>query len=46
MARSLGFRPLFPMDAFISLTRLDLTEVMPVNVFGYWTLLRFRKQPR
>ncbi len=45
MARSLGFRPLFPMDAFISLTRLELTDAMPVNVFGYWTLLRFRNAP-
>lgn len=42
LARSLGFRPLFPLDAFIGLTRLELTEAMPVNAFGYWTLLRFR----
>ena len=42
LARSLGFRPLFPLDAFIGLTRLELTEATPVNVFGYWTLLRFR----
>lgn len=42
LARSLGFRPLFPLDAFIRLTRLELTEVTPVNAFGYWTLLRFR----
>lgn len=42
LAHSLGFRPLFPLDAFIELTRLELTEVTPVNAFGYWTLLRFR----
>ena len=42
LARSLGFRPLFPLDAFMSLTRLELTEATPVNAFGYWTLLRFR----
>ncbi|MDT3669197.1 MAG: methyltransferase domain-containing protein [Aromatoleum sp.] len=42
LARSLGFRPLFPLDAFIGLTRLELTEATPVNAFGYWTLLRFR----
>jgi phosphatidylethanolamine/phosphatidyl-N-methylethanolamine N-methyltransferase len=42
LARSLGFRPLFPLDAFIALTRLELTEATPVNAFGYWTLLRFR----
>lgn len=42
LTRSLGFRPLFPMDAFITLTRLQLTDATPVNAFGYWTLLRFR----
>jgi len=42
LARSLGFRPLFPLDAFMALTRLELTEATPVNAFGYWTLLRFR----
>ena len=44
LARSLGFRPLFPLDAFIELTRLELAEAMPVNAFGYWTLLRFRNR--
>jgi len=44
LARSLGFRPLFPLDAFIGLTGLELAESMPVNAFGYWTLLRFRNR--
>ncbi|HRP97532.1 MAG TPA: class I SAM-dependent methyltransferase [Rhodocyclaceae bacterium] len=44
LARSLGFRPLFPLDNFITMTRLELTEVTPVNAFGYWTLLRFRNR--
>jgi phosphatidylethanolamine/phosphatidyl-N-methylethanolamine N-methyltransferase len=44
LARPLGFRPLFPLDAFIGLTRLELAEAMPVNAFGYWTLLRFRNR--
>ncbi|MCK0509813.1 class I SAM-dependent methyltransferase [Aromatoleum buckelii] len=44
LARSLGFRPLFPLDAFIGLTHLELTETTPVNAFGYWTLLRFRNR--
>lgn len=42
LARALGFRPLFPLDAFIALARLELAEATPVNAFGYWTLLRFR----
>lgn len=44
LARSLGFRPMFPLDKFITMTKLELTEVTPVNAFGYWTLLRFRNR--
>lgn len=44
LARALGFRPLFPFDAFVGLTRLELAEATPVNAFGYWTLLRFRNR--
>jgi phosphatidylethanolamine/phosphatidyl-N-methylethanolamine N-methyltransferase len=44
LTRSLGFRPLFPMDEFITMTRLELTEATRVNAFGYWTLLRFRNR--
>ncbi len=46
LARSLGFRPLFPLEDFVALTGLELTETVPVNAFGYWTLLRFRRRPQ
>lgn len=42
LARHLGFRPHFPLERFVAMARLDLTEESPVNAFGYWTLLRFR----
>lgn len=35
-----GFRPNFSLDDFIGETRLDVAERIPVNLFGYWTLLR------
>jgi phosphatidylethanolamine/phosphatidyl-N-methylethanolamine N-methyltransferase len=38
----LGFRPDFPMDGFIAATGLDVVEIQPVNLFGYWTLVRAR----
>ncbi len=35
-----GFRPNFSLDDFLSETRLEVAERIPVNLFGYWTLLR------
>jgi phosphatidylethanolamine/phosphatidyl-N-methylethanolamine N-methyltransferase len=43
LARALGFRPLFPLADFLAKARLELIESVPVNAFGYWTMLRFRK---
>ena len=40
----LGFRPDFPMDRFIAETGLDVVEVQPVNLFGYWTLVHARNE--
>lgn len=38
-AKVLGFRPSFPMGAFIRDCTLDVVEVEPTNLFGYWTLI-------
>lgn len=38
-ARAMGFRPDFPLEDFLRATRLDVVERVPVNAFGYWTLL-------
>lgn len=44
-AKVIGFRPLFPLGEFISLTGLPLLESMSVNAFGYWKLLHLRNLP-
>lgn len=35
----IGFRPYFPLDRFIDESGLDVVSTMPVNIFGYWTLI-------
>jgi phosphatidylethanolamine/phosphatidyl-N-methylethanolamine N-methyltransferase len=42
LSRLLGFHPDFPLDDFLRKTGLEVTERIPVNLFGYWTLLRAR----
>lgn len=42
-ARALGFRPLFPLAPFLAQAGMELTGTHPVNLFGYWTLVRFVK---
>jgi len=44
LARIIGFRPMFPIDEFISENSLDIVEVIPVNTFGYWDLDLCKKQ--
>lgn len=43
LASLLGFEPDFPFDSFLSIAGLDLADMRPVNLFGYWKLLRFIK---
>lgn len=42
MAKIIGFRPAFPMETFIEESGLEVIEIMPVNAFGYWTLIHAR----
>jgi phosphatidylethanolamine/phosphatidyl-N-methylethanolamine N-methyltransferase len=42
LSKHLGFRPNFCLEEFIEDTSLELIEKSPVNMFGYWTLLRAR----
>lgn len=37
-----GFHPDFSLEDFVARTDLDVEEKMPVNLLGYWTLLRSR----
>lgn len=40
LSKLLGFRPDFSLEDFIRETQLEIVERSPVNLFGYWTLLR------
>lgn len=42
LSKQLGFRPDFSLDPFVRGSGLDVVEQTPVNLFGYWTLLRAR----
>jgi phosphatidylethanolamine/phosphatidyl-N-methylethanolamine N-methyltransferase len=42
LARLLGFHPDFSLETFVRDAELEVTEQAPVNLFGYWTLLRAR----
>lgn len=41
-SRWMGFRPDFCLEEFVRQTGLEVAEQIPVNLFGYWTLLRCR----
>ncbi len=40
LANTLGFHPGFSMDEFLARTNLKPEQTIPVNLFGYWQLLR------
>lgn len=42
LSRLMGFRPDVHLDHFIATTGLTVSTRVPVNLFGYWTLLRAR----
>jgi len=44
LSRLMGFRPDFSLDEFMRQTGLEVVERIPVNAFGYWTLLRARNR--
>ena len=46
LSKLVGFRPDFAMDEFVDQTDLAVVETRPVNLFGYWTLLRAGCEPR
>lgn len=41
-AGRLGFQPDFPMQPVLDNVGLEVEEIRPVNLMGYWTLLRGR----
>lgn len=46
LSRLVGFRPDFALDEFVERNDLDVRERQPVNLFGYWTMLRANREPR
>lgn len=42
LSRLLGFHPDFSLENFLQETGLEVSERIPVNLLGYWTLLRAR----
>ena len=46
LSKLVGFRPDFALDEFVEETDLEVLDTSPVNLFGYWTLLRADREPR
>ena len=42
LSRLVGFRPDFSLDKFLDETGLVVEENTPVNLFGYWSMLKAR----
>ena len=40
LAGKIGFHADFPLEPFLDMGKLDVREVRPSNLFGYWKLLR------
>lgn len=45
LSKLMGFRPDFSLDEFIHETGLNVVQQSPVNLWGYWTLLRAANPP-
>jgi len=43
-SQHMGFRPDLSLEDFLRQTRLEVVERVPVNAFGYWTLLGARNR--
>jgi phosphatidylethanolamine/phosphatidyl-N-methylethanolamine N-methyltransferase len=46
LSRLLGFHPDFSLEQLVEQTGFRAQETIPVNLFGYWTLLRSRNDKR
>ena len=46
LSNLMGFHPDFELAAFVRETELNVVEQVPVNLLGYWTLLRAHNQKR
>jgi phosphatidylethanolamine/phosphatidyl-N-methylethanolamine N-methyltransferase len=46
LSNLVGFRPDFALDEFVEQTDLKILETKPVNLLGYWTMVRAAQSPR
>lgn len=44
LSKLVGFRPSFPLGEFLAMADLDVQETLPVNAFGYWTMIHARNR--
>jgi phosphatidylethanolamine/phosphatidyl-N-methylethanolamine N-methyltransferase len=42
LSRLVGFHPDFCLETFVRDTKLEVVDKQPVNLFGYWSMLRAR----
>lgn len=45
LAGKIGFQADFQMAPLLELAGIEVTEIAPVNMLGYWTLIRMRNVP-
>jgi phosphatidylethanolamine/phosphatidyl-N-methylethanolamine N-methyltransferase len=45
LSRLAGFRPDFDLQEFLHSTRLDVVDMKPANLLGYWRILHCRPAP-
>ena len=44
-AKRLGFKPDFSLPHFLEMTAIEVQDILPVNLGGYWKLIHFRNEP-
>ena len=44
-ASQIGFHPDFDLNELLGLAAIEVVEIKPVNLFGYWKLVRLRNVP-
>ena len=44
-ASQIGFHPDFDLNELLNLAAIEVVEIKPVNLFGYWKLVRLRNVP-
>ncbi len=44
-SRRLGFKPDFSLPHFLEMTTIEVEDILPVNLGGYWKLIQFRNEP-